>query len=210
MNIGFVSASGNVGKSTISLNFLISLLEEYENNVIQGLDADERMKTLSHLMALRKKHNFSYVDVVSSPNEVLEELNNKKKINIVDLKGHLGEKEATIINKLDLIIVITNNESLVVKKTLQFCKDFQKNKISYKVLCNGFHKKVGKTQQELKDIFKNHLLDTIVMRRDSYTRIDDNGSTDYDRFLSGVSGLYRTKREIDNLRNEILKIGKLV
>ena len=210
MNIGFVSASGNIGKSTLSLNFIVSLLEEYENNIIVGVDADERIKSLSRLMAKRKKNNFSFVKVVSDVNEIGEQLAKKNVINIVDLKGHIGKKEALIMDQLDLILVVTNNENMVVHKTYEFCKDLHEANFNFKVVVNQYREKIGKSKEQLQKIFKNKLLNSFVQRRDSYTRVDETGQTDYDRFLSGIGGLYRTKREIDNLRDEILKVAKLI
>lgn len=53
MNVGFTSATGNMGKTTILLNLLISLLEDFNKESINCIDGDERQTSLSDIMNLR-------------------------------------------------------------------------------------------------------------------------------------------------------------
>lgn len=204
MNIGFTSATGNMGKTTILLNLLISLLEDFNSNSINCIDGDERQTSLSDIMNLRKKNGLSYTNLISNNNEIIEVLNNKKVLNLVDLKGHLGEKEALILKKLDLIVIITSNDKMSITKTMKYVKTFDEVGLKYKILLNQFNKKVGLDFDTLKSIFKDNLLNSIIENRDSYKNYYSDGSIEYDRFLKGVVGLFRTKREIDKLKNELI------
>lgn len=204
MNVGFTSATGNMGKTTILLNLLISLLEDFNQESINCIDGDERQTSLSDIMNLRKKNGLSHTNLISKNDEIIESLNNKKILNLVDLKGHLGEKEALILKKLDLIIIITSNDKMSVTKTLKYIKIFDELGLKYKVLCNQFNKDVGLDYNTLKSLFNENLLESVINNRDSYKNFYSDGSIEYDRFLNGVFGLFRTKKEIDSLKNEMI------
>ena len=202
MNIAITSASGNIGKSTICLNLGMALNEDFEN--IKLIDCDERMETLKEIMNLRKKHKLKFIDVFSTLKDIQNSLEDKKTLNIYDLKGHLGEKEALIISKSDLVIVITSNEDLVLKKTLKFCKDLEDNNINYLVLINKFNDKLESFETINKmfkgKVFKNYLKDKI-----SYKRVDADGSIFFDKKDSMI-GLRPTKIEFENFINEFIEV----
>ena len=178
MNIAITSASGNIGKSTICLNLSLSLNDNFEN--ISLFDCDERMETLKEVMTLRKKNKLSYLKVETDLAKIEKGLNNKTNLNIFDLKGHLGQKEALILNESNLVLVITSNEDLVLKKTLKLCKDLDDSNIKYFVLINKFNDKL-ETFDNIKNMFKGKVLTSYLKDKISYKRIDADGSLFYDK-----------------------------
>ena len=202
MNIAITSASGNIGKSTICLNLSLSLNDNFEN--ISLYDCDERMETLKEIMTLRKKNKLSYLKVETDLAKIEKGLNNKTNLNIFDLKGHLGQKEALILNESDLVLVITSNEDLVLKKTLKLCKDLDDSNIKYFVLINKFNDKL-ETFDNIKNMFKGKVLTSYLKDKISYKRIDQDGSLFYDKKDSLV-GLRTTKLEFENFVEEFLEI----
>lgn len=202
MNIAITSASGNIGKSTICLNLSLSLNDNFEN--IALYDCDERMETLKEVMTLRKKNKLSYLKVETELEKIEKGLNNKTNLNIFDLKGHLGQKEALILNESDLVLVITSNEDLVLKKTLKLCKDLDDSKIKYFVLINKFNDKL-ETFDNIKNMFKGKVLTNYLKDKISYKRIDKDGSLFYDKKDSMI-GLRTTKLEFENFVEEFLEI----
>ncbi len=202
MNIAITSASGNIGKSTICLNLSLSLNDNFEN--IALYDCDERMETLKEVMTLRKKNKLSYLKVETDLAKIEKGLNNKTNLNIFDLKGHLGQKEALILNESDLVLVITSNEDLVLKKTLKLCKDLDDSNIKYFVLINKFNDKL-ETFDNIKNMFKGKVLTNYLKDKISYKRIDQDGSLFYDKKDSMV-GLRTTKLEFENFVEEFLEI----
>ncbi len=202
MNIAITSASGNIGKSTICLNLSLSLNDNFEN--ISLYDCDERMETLKEVMTLRKKNKLSYLKVETDLAKIEKGLNNKTNLNIFDLKGHLGQKEALILNESDLVLVITSNEDLVLKKTLKLCKDLDDSNIKYFVLINKFNDKL-ETFDNIKNMFKGKVLTNYLKDKISYKRIDQDGSLFYDKKDSMV-GLRTTKLEFENFVEEFLEI----
>lgn len=202
MNIAITSASGNIGKSTICLNLSLSLNDNFEN--IALYDCDERMETLKEVMTLRKKNKLSYLKVETELEKIEKGLNNKTNLNIFDLKGHLGQKEALILNESDLVLVITSNEDLVLKKTLKLCKDLDDSNIKYFVLINKFNDKL-ETFDNIKNMFKGKVLTNYLKDKISYKRIDKDGSLFYDKKDSMI-GLRTTKLEFENFVEEFLEI----
>lgn len=202
MNIAITSASGNIGKSTICLNLSLSLNDNFEN--ISLYDCDERMETLKEVMTLRKKNKLSYLKVETDLAKIEKGLNNKTNLNIFDLKGHLGQKEALILNESDLVLVITSNEDLVLKKTLKLCKDLDDSNIKYFVLINKFNDKL-ETFDNIKNMFKGKVLTSYLKDKISYKRIDKDGSLFYDKKDSMI-GLRTTKLEFENFVEEFLEI----
>ena len=202
MNIAITSASGNIGKSTICLNLSLSLNDNFEN--ISLYDCDERMETLKEVMTLRKKNKLSYLKVETDLAKIEKGLNNKTNLNIFDLKGHLGQKEALILNESDLVLVITSNEDLVLKKTLKLCKDLDDSNIKYFVLINKYNDKL-ETFDNIKNMFKGKVLTSYLKDKISYKRIDQDGSLFYDKKDSMV-GLRTTKLEFENFVEEFLEI----
>ena len=202
MNIAITSASGNIGKSTICLNLSLSLNDNFEN--ISLFDCDERMETLKEVMTLRKKNKLSYLKVETDLAKIEKGLNNKTNLNIFDLKGHLGQKEALILNESNLVFVITSNEDLVLKKTLKLCKDLDDSNIKYFVLINKFNDKL-ETFDNIKNMFKGKVLTSYLKDKISYKRIDEDGSLFYDKKDSLV-GLRTTKLEFENFVEEFIEI----
>ena len=202
MNIAITSASGNIGKSTICLNLSLSLNDNFEN--IALFDCDERMETLKEVMTLRKKNKLSYLKVETDLAKIEKGLNNKTNLNVFDLKGHLGQKEALILNESNLVLVITSNEDLVLKKTLKLCKDLDDSNIKYFVLINKFNDKL-ETFDNIKNMFKGKVLTNYLKDKISYKRIDEDGSLFYDKKDSMV-GLRTTKLEFENFVEEFLEI----
>ena len=202
MNIAITSASGNIGKSTICLNLSLSLNDNFEN--IALYDCDERMETLKEVMTLRKKNKLSYLKVETDLAKIEKGLNNKTNLNIFDLKGHLGQKEALILNESNLVLVITSNEDLVLKKTLKLCKDLDESNIKYFVLINKFNDKL-ETFDNIKNMFKGKVLTNYLKDKLSYKRIDQDGSLFYDKKDSMI-GLRTTKVEFENFVEEFLEI----
>lgn len=202
MNIAITSASGNTGKSTICLNLSLSLNDNFEN--ISLYDCDERMETLKEIMTLRKKNKLSYLKVETDLAKIEKGLSNKTNLNIFDLKGHLGQKEALILNESDLVLVITSNEDLVLKKTLKLCKDLDNSNIKYFVLINKYNDKL-ESFDNIKNMFKGKVLTSYLKDKISYKRIDEDGSLFYDKKDSMV-GLRTTKLEFENFVEEFLEI----
>ena len=202
MNIAITSASGNIGKSTICLNLSLVLDEEFEN--IRMFDCDERMETLKEIMEIRAKNNLKFLQVSSKIEDIEKSLNNKATLNIYDLKGHLGQKEALIINKANLVLVITSNEDLVLKKTFKFVQDLKANNINYLVLINKFNDKLIDFET-INKMFDNKVFNSYLKDKISYKRVDIDGSLFYDK-KDLMVGLKPTKLEFENFTNEFIEV----
>ena len=202
MNIAITSASGNIGKSTICLNLSLVLDEEFEN--IKLLDCDERMETLKEIMEIRAKNNLKFLQVSSKIEDIEKSLNNKATLNIYDLKGHLGQKEALIINKANLVLVITSNEDLVLKKTFKFVQDLKANNINYLVLINKFNDKLIDFET-INKMFDNKVFNSYLKDKISYKRVDIDGSLFFDK-KDLMVGLKPTKLEFENFTNEFIEV----
>ena len=202
MNIAITSASGNIGKSTICLNLGLALDEEFEN--IRMFDCDERMETLKEVMEIRAKNNLKFLQVSSKIEDIEKSLNNKATLNIYDLKGHLGQKEALIMGKSDLVIVITSNEDLVLKKSFKFVQDLKANNINYLVLINKFNDKLIDFET-INKMFDNKVFNSYLKDKISYKRIDIDGSLFYDK-KDLMVGLKPTKLEFENFTNEFIEV----
>ena len=202
MNIAITSASGNIGKSTICLNLGLALDEEFEN--IKLFDCDERMETLKEVMEIRAKNNLKFLQVSSKIEDIEKSLNNKATLNIYDLKGHLGQKEALIINKANLVLVITSNEDLVLKKTFKFVQDLKANNINYLVLINKFNDKLIDFET-INKMFDNKVFNSYLKDKISYKRVDIDGSLFFDK-KDLMVGLKPTKLEFENFTNEFIEV----
>jgi cellulose biosynthesis protein BcsQ len=208
MNIGFVAPTGNLGKSTVCINFTIAFLHKYQNSKLRIIDADDRQKSLTKLMQIRKEKDFKSINVISTDEEINEVINTKGTINIIDTKGYLGKKEAEILKKLDLAIVVTNNEYLVTDKTIEYCESLDKAGIKYKVLVNEFDEKEGYSFEELKGIYKNHLMNTTIKNRTGYKKLIKDGISEYEKFMNGAFQLWRVRDEMESLMEEIVSFIK--
>jgi len=214
MNLGFTSASGNLGKSTITINFILSLLAIKNTNNLKVCDCDERMTTLSDVFKLRKSNDLTSVGVYTKQQDIYQILEDRKSFNIFDLKGHLGEKEGYILNRLDLVVVITNNEKLVATKTLKYVKTLEQVGIKYIVLVNQF-KDDCLSYEDMRKLFGVHLMENYIKEKNSYRKIDDNGACVYDKILARIPGLIfsrgakSTKQEIEDVRDELLTLCKV-
>ena len=180
MNIAITSASGNVGKSTICLNMALALNENFEN--IKLYDADERMETLKEIMQIRKKSNLFNIEVFTNTKEI----------------------EKGLEDKANLVVVITTNEDLVLKKTKKFCLDLEENNINYLVLINKFNDKLNDFET-INKMFNNKLFKTYLKDKISYKRVDEDGSLFFDK-KDKMIGLRPTKNEFDNFINEFIEI----
>lgn len=200
MNIAITSASGNVGKSTITLNLGLMLNKEFEN--IKLFDCDERMETLKEIMELREKNKLEYIKVYSDIENIENSLEDRKTLNIYDLKGHLGQKEATILAKSDLVIVITTNEELVLKKTHKFCKDLELGDIKYIVLVNKFNDQL-RSMDFINKMFEGNVFKHCLKDKMSYKKIGLDGQLFYDR-KEHIIGLRTTKIEFENFVEEFI------
>lgn len=209
MNVCFTSASGNQGKTTIAINLIIALMNEYKEEQFKIVDCDERMKSLYGIMAKRKANKLSFLEVFYKVDDISIALESKNTLNIFDLKGHLGEKEATIINNCDLVIVVSGNEILELEKTIQYSNDLTKANINHKILLNKYDKNEGLDYEEIKGIFKNKLMENYLKNKSSFKKYSEKGEVVYDKILSKVFGLSNTKKEFDLLKDEILNILKL-
>ena len=108
------------------------------------------------------------------------------------------------MNESNLVLVITSNEDLVLKKTLKLCKDLDDSNIKYFVLINKFNDKL-ETFNNIKNMFKGKVLTSYLKDKISYKRIDQDGSLFYDKKDSLV-GLRTTKLEFENFVEEFIEI----
>lgn len=201
MNIAFTSSSGNIGKSTIIINLALELAKSYKN--INLIDCDERMKTTTTIMNLREKKGLPFVKVLFELEDIKASLEDKSNLNLYDLKGHIGEKEALILNKCDLIIVISSNEDLVLLKTLNYVSDLEKANLNYRVLINKFNDKLTNFS-DIQKMFKTNLFNSYLKDKISYKKIDfESGELFFDK-KDSLIGLRPTKIEFDNFVNELI------
>ena len=167
-------------------------------------DCDERMETLKEIMEIRAKNNLKFLQVSSKIEDIEKSLNNKATLNIYDLKGHLGQKEALIINKANLVLVITSNEDLVLKKTFKFVQDLKANNINYLVLINKFNDKLIDFET-INKMFDNKVFNSSLTDKISYKRVDIDGSLFFDK-KDLMVGLKPTKLEFENFTNEFIEV----
>lgn len=211
MNVCFTSATGNMGKTTIVLNLIVSLLKDFNENQFKVFDCDERLKSLSKIMNTRKQNGLKTIKVSRDLKEIELGLKSINTLNIFDLKGHIGSKEANIIQNCDLVIVVSGNESMEVEKTIFYVNELKQLNIPYKILLNKYDVENGNDFNFLKDnIFKDRLMNNYLKNKKSYKKIGINGEILMDRVISKIFGLKSTGEEFDRIKVEILENLNLI
>ena len=108
-------------KTITHLSAIVNFNKEHSPKDIKKIcDYLESLDSKSIRVVVQDQEKLEYIKVYSDIENIENSLKDRKTLNIYDLKGHLGQKEATILAKSNLVIVITTNEDLVLKKTYKF------------------------------------------------------------------------------------------